>query len=96
MRIRSVDEQHMKTPCLLRWSCSDLLLPPSRRILLTYSRHPGSVPPSVHQNNIIGTYSRCSLTNPADKTIALASVVKTFREHTDDYLAGPWGGNMES
>lgn len=42
-------------------------------------------------SRIVHTYSRCQLTNPGDKLIALSGIAKMMRERLDDeYVAGMW------
>lgn len=44
---------------------------------------------------IVEQYSRCRLTRPQDKLIALAGIAKHFREATNDtYVAGMWRHNL--
>jgi hypothetical protein len=45
---------------------------------------------------IVITYSKCDLTVPDDKLIAITALARRMKEATNDqYLAGPWRGALE-
>jgi hypothetical protein len=46
-------------------------------------------------SNIVSMYTRCDLTFPMDKLVAISGVVKFFRSATgDDFLAGLWRSHL--
>ncbi|KAK1634704.1 hypothetical protein BDP81DRAFT_492821, partial [Colletotrichum phormii] len=48
-------------------------------------------------SNIVSTYTRCNITFPSDRMIALSAVAKEMKEVLgDDYIAGMWRRYLES
>ena len=47
--------------------------------------------------NVVGTYTRCALTHPGDKLVALSGIAKRMRAIIkDDYIVGMWRRNLPS
>lgn len=51
--------------------------------------------PSRFWNDLIEKYSRCELTYPSNRLVAVAGIAKLFQDVTKDrYIAGPWSSHL--